>query len=56
MCSPEAICENTNGSYECSCAGGYEGDGLVTGTGCVDVKAPTIVSCQGQKGEGWGGN
>lgn len=42
-CSREASCENTDGSYRCVCAEGYEGDGMTTGRGCRDVTAPTIV-------------
>lgn len=42
-CSMEATCSNTDGSYECLCAAGYSGDGLTTGTGCIDVTPPIIV-------------
>ena len=33
-CSADATCHNTDGSYECSCGAGYEGDGRVSGDGC----------------------
>jgi hypothetical protein len=47
QCVPcAAHCHNTQGSYECVCAKGYEGDGFVNGTGCVDVVKPK-VRCQG---------
>ena len=26
-CSPEAACQNTEGSFECKCNDGYQGDG-----------------------------
>ena len=28
MCHQEATCTNTDGSYICTCNGGYAGDGL----------------------------
>ena len=27
-CDPRAVCQNTNGSYTCTCLPGYEGDGF----------------------------
>ncbi|KAI4332646.1 hypothetical protein L6164_017538 [Bauhinia variegata] len=33
-CSPNGICNNLIGSYECSCPDGYEGDGRNNGIGC----------------------
>ena len=33
-CAADATCHNTDGSYECSCGAGYEGDGRVSGDGC----------------------
>ncbi|CAM9237641.1 unnamed protein product [Discosporangium mesarthrocarpum] len=48
QCTPElATCRNTHGSYECLCAEGYTGDGLVTGTGCVDTTSPKLT-CKGK--------
>ncbi|KAG5192061.1 hypothetical protein JKP88DRAFT_266351 [Tribonema minus] len=38
----QATCVNTDGSYECHCSTGYKGDGLSTGTGCVDVMQPVM--------------
>lgn len=35
-CSPQAICQDTSGSYLCMCMQGYEGDGL-TCTGQSNV-------------------
>ncbi|CAN0206003.1 unnamed protein product [Ascophyllum nodosum] len=46
-CVEEAACLNKVGGYECHCAKGYEGDGLSTGTGCVDVEPP-VITCVGQ--------
>lgn len=28
LCHPNATCENTNGSYECACNSGFQGDGI----------------------------
>ena len=28
MCAVDAVCENTDGNYTCSCNPGYSGDGL----------------------------
>lgn len=45
-CVPAAECVNTIGSYACACRGGYDGDGRLTGEGCVDTRPP-IIQCQG---------
>ena len=37
-CDVNAACLNTNGSYECSCRPGFEGDG----TSCTGNKRPFI--------------
>ncbi|TYG78847.1 hypothetical protein ES288_D02G093800v1 [Gossypium darwinii] len=34
LCNGTAICTNLPGTYNCSCPGGYEGDGKKSGTGC----------------------
>eukprot|EP00611_Tribonema_gayanum_P018011 TRINITY_DN3102_c0_g2_i1.p1 TRINITY_DN3102_c0_g2~~TRINITY_DN3102_c0_g2_i1.p1 ORF type:complete len:795 (-),score=168.48 TRINITY_DN3102_c0_g2_i1:496-2880(-) len=47
QCVRGATCVNTDGSYECHCSAGYEGDGLSTGTGCVDVMRP-VITCHGK--------
>jgi len=38
-CAPNAICTNMPGSYNCSCYGGYSGDGFGNGTGCTAQKS-----------------
>ncbi|CAK9267203.1 unnamed protein product [Sphagnum jensenii] len=38
-CAPNAICINMPGSYNCSCYGGYSGDGFGNGTGCTAQKS-----------------
>ena len=38
-CDANAECENTDGSYNCSCITGYEGDGFQC-TGKIDKKTP----------------
>lgn len=43
-CSADATCHNTDGSYECSCGAGYEGDGRVSGEGCSDTDECFIQS------------
>jgi hypothetical protein len=36
-------CTNYNGSYECSCEPGYEGDGKSDGTGCKPKHSTLLV-------------
>ena len=36
-CHPVAICSNFEGSYDCLCPSGYEGDGHGAVIGCEDV-------------------
>lgn len=46
MCIGEeggGICLNSIGSYNCSCAKGYRGDGFRNGTGCVSTNSNSIV-------------
>ena len=34
-CDANAICTNTEGSYNCTCNSGYEGDGFFCHTGII---------------------
>ncbi|KAL8509215.1 hypothetical protein ACS0TY_016410 [Phlomoides rotata] len=38
-CDPNGICTNNQGSYTCSCRGGYLGDGRNDGHGCIAEKS-----------------
>ncbi|XP_070560161.1 semaphorin-5A-like [Ptychodera flava] len=68
QCLPEAVCENTEGSYECICPDGYQGDGEKE---CTDMdecelnihNCDTYASCMNTEGsykcdcqEGYFGN
>ena len=37
-CNPDAICRNTEGSYQCKCKDGFEGDGKRTCNKIPDKK------------------
>ena len=36
-CHLNANCINLPGTFDCSCFGGFFGDGFLSGTGCVDI-------------------
>ena len=59
ICSENALCQNTKGSYQCFCRDGYFGDGKICVPGqCVDAHCPdnqicvssTTVDCQCKPG------
>lgn len=43
-CDENATCTNTDGSYTCSCASGYSGDGITcNGLECVFSKTNALL-------------
>lgn len=44
-CVENAICSNTNGSYDCECAEGYRGHGFMNCTGIYNTYTVCPVTC-----------